>query len=139
VLQNTDRYFDRHVARSISASDIDILSSPMTRQRTHAMLAERTAITMDGMVEENILNAQGWDFDVANIRLPVTIFHGTTDNVAPIPGARLLAEHLPNGDLYELPDFGHYHIFTQWACMVSAAAGLPFEPPVQVDSVAMTG
>ncbi len=129
VLQNTDRYFDRHVARSISASDIDILSSPMTRQRTHTMLAERTAITMDGMVEENILNAQGWDFDVANIRLPVIIFHGTDDNVAPIPGARLLAEHLPDSQLHELSNFGHYHIFTQWTNIMAAAAGLPYEPP----------
>ncbi len=132
VLQNTDRYFDRHVARSISASDIAILSSPMTRKRTHAMLAERTAITMDGMVEENLLNAQGWDFEVGNIRLPVTIFHGVDDNVCPIPGSRLLAQHLPDVTLHELPDFGHYHIFTQWACMIAAAAGLPYELPVEV-------
>ena len=129
VLQNTDRYFDRHVARSISASDIAILSSPVTRRRTHDMLAERTAITMDGMVEENLLNAQGWDFDVANIDLPVTIFHGTDDNVCPIPGTRLLMADLPDATLHELPEFGHYHIFTQWPCMIVAAAGRPYEPP----------
>ena len=129
VLQNTDRYFDRHVARSKSASDIAILSSPITRQRTHAMLAERTALTMEGMVEENVLNAQGWDFDVSDIDLPVTIFHGIEDNVCPVPGARLLAEDLARTTLHELPNFGHYHIFTEWPCMVSAAAGLPFEPP----------
>lgn len=137
VLQNTDRYFDRHVARSLSASDIAILSSPITRQRTHNMLAERTAITMEGMVEENLLNAQGWDFDVANVTLPVTIFHGVDDNVCPIPGARVLAADLPDVTLHELPEFGHYHIFTQWPCMIAAAAGRPYDAPSEVTSVSI--
>ena len=139
VLQNTDRYFDRHVARSRSASDIAILSSAITRERTHAMLAERTAITMDGMVEENLLNAQGWDFDVADIDLPVTIFHGIDDNVCPVPGARLLMTDMPEAILHELPEFGHYHIFTQWPCMIAAAAGRPYDLPSGTSDIASKG
>ncbi len=129
ILQNVNRYFERHMSRSRCASDIEILSSPVTLQRTKQMLSERVAITMEGMIEENLLNAQGWDFDVKDIYVPVTLLHGVEDNVSPLAAAQLLQQHLPNAVLHELKDFGHYHIFTQWSWILTAAAGKPFETP----------
>ena len=126
ILQNVDRYFDRHAARAKSPNDIIFLNSEVARRRTKALIAERTAITMDGMVEENVLNAQGWDFDVRNIDTPVDIYHGTLDNVCPPGCARLLAEHLPNATLCELEGLGHYHMATHWSELIGVAAG--FEP-----------
>lgn len=129
ILQNVDRYFDRHASRALSENDILFLNSDMARQRTKALLAERTAITMDGMVEENVLNAQGWDFDVANIDTPITIFHGSLDNVCPIGCAQLLVERLPNATLCEMDGLGHYHIATHWSTLIGVAAGL--EPDLE--------
>jgi len=124
ILQNVDRYFDRHASRAISQNDIEFLNSEVARRRTKALIAERTAITMDGMVEENVLNAQGWDFQVSNIETEIVIYQGTLDNVCPIDGARLLAEHLPNGILCEMEGLGHYHIASHWSALIGAAVGI---------------
>ncbi len=123
VMQNVDRYFDRTCKKAKSAHDIALLSHPTMRRRTVEMLAERTASGMDGMVEENLLNAQGWDFAVQNIGVPVEIAHGTHDNVTPIQGAELLVRHLPQARLLRLKDKGHYHHIVTWPTLLARAAG----------------
>lgn len=124
ILQNVDRYFDRHANRALSENDIMFLNSEVARRRTKALLAERTAITMDGMVEENVLNAQGWDFNVSDIKTDISIYHGLLDNVCPVGCARLLAEHLPNASLCEMEGLGHYHMATHWSALIGAAVGI---------------
>jgi pimeloyl-ACP methyl ester carboxylesterase/DNA-binding CsgD family transcriptional regulator len=123
VMQNTDRYFDRYIKKSRSAHDIEILSHPTTRRRAGEMLAERTSSGMAGIVEENLLNANGWDFNVGNIMVPVELVHGALDNVAPIEGGVLLAEHLPNAVMHKMPDKGHYHHFRNWPWLLARAVG----------------
>ena len=129
VMQNVDRYFDRTCKKAKSPHDIALLSHPTMRRRTVEMLAERTASGMDGMVEENLLNAQGWDFNVQDIRVPVDIAHGTLDNVTPVQGAELLAEHLPEARLFRLQDKGHYHHIVTWPSLLARAAGR--ETPIE--------
>ncbi|WP_294228546.1 alpha/beta fold hydrolase [uncultured Shimia sp.] len=123
ILQNKERYFDRYCRRSRSADDIRILSCPVIRRRTAEMLALRTASGMEGMVEENLLNAQGWDFDPSDIRTPVEIFQGPDDNVAPVQGAELLQQHLHNATLTILEGKGHYHHIENWPWLAARAAG----------------
>lgn len=123
IMQNVDRYFDRYVSKTKSVHDVVALSNPFIRLRMAEMLSERTAAGMSGMVEENVLNAQVWDFDVGNISVPVEIYHGVLDNVTPIGGAALMVERLPNGTLTELPEHGHYHHLTGWPWLLARAAG----------------
>lgn len=128
VLQNTDNYFDRYCRRTQSVDDVKILSHPVIRRRIAAMLAQRTAMGMGGIVDENLLNAQGWDFAVKDIMAPVEIFQGEFDNVAPLQGAGLLAQHLPNGQLITMVGKGHYHQLVNWPWLVARAAGLDVAP-----------
>ncbi|WP_283426329.1 alpha/beta fold hydrolase [Shimia sagamensis] len=128
ILQNKERYFDRYCRRSRSADDIRILSCPVIRRRTAEMLALRTASGMEGMVEENLLNAQGWDFDPSDIHTPVEIFQGPDDNVAPMQGAELLAQHLNNATLTILRGKGHYHHIENWPWLAARAAGKDMAP-----------
>jgi pimeloyl-ACP methyl ester carboxylesterase len=123
ILQNTDRYFDRYCSRTRSQDDIAILSHPTIRRRTAELLAQRTALGVEGMVEENLLNVQGWDFDVSGIDLPVEIYQGRFDNVAPYQGAELLAQDLPQARITVFEDKGHYHHITNWPWLVARAAG----------------
>ncbi|WP_299424680.1 alpha/beta fold hydrolase [uncultured Shimia sp.] len=128
ILQNKERYFDRYCKRSRSADDIRILSCPVIRRRTAEMLALRTASGMEGMVEENLLNAQGWDFDPSDIHTPVEVFQGPDDNVAPIQGAELLAQHLQDAQLTVLSGKGHYHHIENWPWLAARAAGKDMAP-----------
>jgi len=128
ILQNRDSYFDRYCKRSRSSDDVEILSHPVIRRRTAEMLAQRTAMGMDGMVEENLLNAQGWDFPIRDIQARVEIFQGELDNVAPLQGAELLAKHLPNAQLTTMLGKGHYHHITNWPWLLARAAGHDVAP-----------
>lgn len=128
ILQNRDRYFDRYCNRTRSQDDIRILSQPVIRRRTAEMLEQRTAAGMEGMVEENLLNTRGWDFPVDDILPPVELFHGVVDNVAPVEGAELLSQHLPNASLHRMADKGHYHHITNWPWLAARAAGRDVTP-----------
>ncbi len=127
VMQNTDTYFDRYMKNARSAHDVEILSHPTARRRCSEMLAERTATGMTGLVEDNLLNACGWDFDPGRIMVPVELVHGEKDQVAPIEGGLLLTQHLPNAVLHRLPEKGHYHHFCSWPWLLARAAGRDVE------------
>ena len=71
VMQNTAKYLERHIARSKCPADIAVLSSPVLQSRIPEMLALRTSLGTDGLVQENFLNTHGWDFDISAITMPV--------------------------------------------------------------------
>ena len=123
VLQNWDKYVDRNISRSQCRDDIDYLSSAQIRRRSAQLLNQRTMNSMDGFVQENFLYSQGWDFSVADIDIPVMLFHGDSDNVSPAGAARLLASELPNARLFLLKDLGHYYLYRHWSWLVSLCSG----------------
>ena len=94
------------------------------RRRVAEMIAERTAAGMDGTVEENLLNARGWDFGMDAIEVPVEIFQGRLDHLAPIQGAELLSTHLPNCQLTTFPEHGHFFYFLDWPTLIARASGI---------------
>lgn len=123
VMQNTAKYLERHITRSHCPADIQILSSPTLQRRIPEMLAARTALGTDGLVQENFLNTHGWDFDLNDIRSPVLILQGELDNVSHPAGSRKLAGALPNAVYHSFPDFGQYLLFTEWPWILEACAG----------------
>ena len=128
IVQNAASYMERYCKRSNSEDDKRILLHPTIGKRSAKMLEERTASGITGMVEENLLNSRGWDFEAQNIHCPVEIYHGKFDNVAPFEGGQLLAEHLPKGEVTLFDDKGHYHHIENWPWMVARATGQDVSP-----------
>ena len=128
IIQNAPRYMERYCKRTPSAHDVELLSHPTISIRSSKMLEERTAGGVNGMVEENLLNARGWDFDVRHVLAETEIYHGADDNVAPAQGGELLSRHLPNASFTLFDDRGHYQHISSWPWMVARAAGLDVRP-----------
>lgn len=128
IIQNSRAYMERYCKRTNSADDKRVLLHPTIGYRSAKMLQERTARGLKGMVEENLLNNRGWDFDPATISCPVEIYHGRFDNVAPFEGGQLLANHLPNAAFTLFEDKGHYHHIENWPWMVARASGQDVAP-----------
>lgn len=122
VIQNTNKYLQRHIARSKCPSDIEVLSSPTLQKRIPQMLAERTALGTDGLVQENFLNTHGWDFDLNKVTCPVHILQGELDNVSHPEGSRALAELLPDASYHSFADKGQYLIFSEWPWILEVCA-----------------
>ncbi len=62
------------------------------------------------------------DFDLDEIRMPVTIWHGTADKLVPLAQARHLAQRLGDARLVELPDVGHLHTAERVASIAAELA-----------------
>lgn len=68
---------------------------------------EALATHREGIVAETRLFAEPWEVSLAAVERPVRLWHGDADGNAPLEGARLLAEDLPNGELTVLENAGH--------------------------------
>jgi pimeloyl-ACP methyl ester carboxylesterase len=61
---------------------------------------------LDGWVDDVIALARPWGFDVASIKAPVSIWHGSRDTRVPRAHTEWLLAHLPNAHGYAHPG-GH--------------------------------
>ncbi|QPH54105.1 alpha/beta fold hydrolase [Pontivivens ytuae] len=129
ILQNIDNYADQAAARAKCPHEEAILMSPDIRPRSRAMLEERIAGGMDGIVQEYRIVAQPLDFDLSELTVPLHLFHGAEDRVNPLEGARALARKAARAELTELPGRGHAFIYAEWDWLLCAAAGVPYRIP----------
>ncbi len=81
-----------------------------------ALLEEGSARLLHGNLRAMVdWGASGLRFDVRTlarlVRGPALVAAGTLDRVTPLPGARWLADALPDGRLVTLPGVGHFPQF----------------------------
>jgi pimeloyl-ACP methyl ester carboxylesterase len=60
-----------------------------------------------GWLDDDLAWAKTWGFEMADIRVPVTVRHGDEDGLVSIDQGRWLAAHIPGARLDELPGGGH--------------------------------
>jgi pimeloyl-ACP methyl ester carboxylesterase len=63
-----------------------------------------------GLSQDLIIYGSHWDFDVANIKIPVKIWHGEKDTVVPIIFAKYYETFIPDCEAVYYPDEGHISI-----------------------------
>jgi len=107
------RYLDAVAAR-LCASDREILARPAVR----AMFAEdlREAFLQSGaaFAQDLALISALWPIDLAQIRSPLTLWHGDEDRIAPVEGAEAIARVVPHAVLHRVPGAGHFLAFDHW-------------------------
>lgn len=62
---------------------------------------------LEGTAHEVCMFVQPWGFDVAEITVPVVIFHGDDDRNAPLSHAQALADRIPDAELVVWTGMGH--------------------------------
>lgn len=107
-------------ARDIAVTDIagapfwpDVDRAALTDE-----LAEDLAIGMhhglkngvDGWLDDDLAFVRPWGFDLAEIRRPVTLWHGSADLLAPFPHGQWLSSRLPGQSLHLQHGEGHLSI-----------------------------
>ena len=63
---------------------------------------------VDGAVEEIVLLSKPWGFEFSNINIPVHIWHGEDDRMAPIEEIQKVAEAIPQSICHFIPGAGHF-------------------------------
>ena len=107
------------------ASDHDraIMADPIIRARFIASRRELVRQGPEGNIHDHFVNyARPWGFRIADIRVPVYVWHGTADPTVPVEIARYVARHIPGARLIEHPDWGHMGSFASMAEILGTLA-----------------
>jgi pimeloyl-ACP methyl ester carboxylesterase len=57
------------------------------------------------------------------VAVPVRLWHGDADAIAPMHHAEYVARRLPNAELIVVPGVGHLHTAARWREFLAVAAG----------------
>ncbi len=92
------------------AADRAVLADPETAAILNRTIADAMRNGAPGARRDLYLYTHDWGIPFEQIELPIRIWHGQADGTVPIEHARWYAEQLPNAQLTELPDEGHYSV-----------------------------
>ena len=106
ILEEPDAYFAELTDR-LDASDGRLIASPDVRDMYRRDLAEAVRAGGEGWLQDAHLLASPWPFDLRRIRVPVRIWHGERDRLAPPRMARLLWHALAASELRLAVGEGH--------------------------------
>ncbi|SFB11900.1 MULTISPECIES: alpha/beta fold hydrolase [unclassified Bacillus (in: firmicutes)] len=71
-------------------------------------LGEAFRISVDECVNEPVLLSNPWGFSVSDIKVPVDIWHGEGDTMAPFVETKKFAAAFPNSETHFVPKAGHF-------------------------------
>lgn len=96
------------------AADREVLDDPQVRQAISDGFGEAFRVGGDGPAQELGLFTSPWDIDVAQVRVPVQLWHGEADNTVPVAMGRRHARLLPDCDARFIPGEGHFSLIVHY-------------------------
>jgi pimeloyl-ACP methyl ester carboxylesterase len=115
------RFFEESVADMIEA-DQAVLTQPELRGRMIANSAELYRHGGRGIYDEALVLARRWGFNLADIKVPVHIWHGELDPTVPAGMARYLARVIPGARATFYAGEGHQLLYRYWPEILAAVA-----------------
>lgn len=100
------KFLTRYTRHNLG-SDQEILARPEVREMYLRNFAEAFRQGLRPFAEEVCLASRPWGFDLAQIRCPVDIWHGTEDTSTPLAMGRAMADRLTDCMLHILEGQGH--------------------------------
>jgi pimeloyl-ACP methyl ester carboxylesterase len=74
---------------------------------TAASLRASVSSGIWGWFDDDMAFTSPWGFDLASIRVPISVWQGQQDRMVPFRHGEWLASHIPNADARLYPDLGH--------------------------------
>ena len=74
---------------------------------TAASLRASVSSGIWGWFDDDMAFTSPWGFDLASIRVPISVWQGQQDRMVPFRHGEWLAAHIPNADARLYPDLGH--------------------------------
>jgi pimeloyl-ACP methyl ester carboxylesterase len=100
-----------HVAKlgpELPEDDLRVMQDAGIRAKLAMNYAEALRDSADGWVDDALAFCAPWGFDLADIKVPVLLWHGEDDVFSPASHARWLAKQIPTADLRVLPNTAHF-------------------------------
>ena len=90
----------------LSPVDVAALTGEVAEHST-AMLHEAISTGIWGWFDDDVAFTTPWGFDLADIRVPVTVWQGAQDRMVPFAHGKWLAANIPTAKARLLPEEGH--------------------------------
>jgi len=93
----------------LPAVDRDYLTGAFGEELALAF-REAVAVSIDGLVDDDLAFTRGWGFDLGALDVPVTVWQGSEDLMVPFAHGEWLASAVPGASARLLPGDGHLSI-----------------------------
>jgi len=103
------------------AADHAAMAQPGRTASFQRSLSEALKQGSKGVTWEMRLYVREWDFDLAEIQIPLTLFHGAQDRNFPLAFVQRVANSLPRAQLETYPEDGHISTFTNHSDEIAKA------------------
>lgn len=105
---------DRFLSLPRPEPDARLLENPPVRQMFAASVREAVRRGLDGYVSDEVLERRPWGYQLADVTIPVSIWHGAQDGYIPQTHAETMASLLPSSRIKVDSDQGHGLLLTRW-------------------------
>jgi len=96
----------------LPAADHAVMTQPGRMAINQRVMNEVVKQGLKGPVWDMHLYVQEWDFDPAEIQIPLTLFHGEEDRNFPVGLVQRMVKRLPRAELITYPKDGHISTYT---------------------------
>jgi pimeloyl-ACP methyl ester carboxylesterase len=110
--KDVDRFLLR-LRERVCFADRRQLDNPWVRDLLQRDAQEAMNQGTRGIAQDSVMVLRGWDFNLADIKVPVHVWQGCADTLSPLRCAHNLAESLPHGVLHTVRGQGHF--FFTWS------------------------
>ena len=121
-VNNTPETFFAQWSRLSPADGRLFQTQPDVTELITAEMREALRQGIDAILQEHPLYKRPWGFDLAEISLPVHIWHGLADAQAAPAWSVYLAEQIPNAITHFIPAEGHFSILANHQADILAVA-----------------
>jgi pimeloyl-ACP methyl ester carboxylesterase len=105
----------------LAPTDLSLLADPKWAETWSAAVPEIFAQGVGGYTDDRIADGRGWHtFDVARIKCPVAVLHGTSDTMVPVALAHHTQRIVPGATLELREGLGHFSILPEVVPVLSA-------------------
>jgi pimeloyl-ACP methyl ester carboxylesterase len=94
--------------RVLPPADRRIVADPRLAAQLREEIRRQPRTTAAAVVQDLGLFARPWGVELADVSVPIDVWHGDADRAVPVEHARALAAILPGAAYHELPRSGHF-------------------------------
>ncbi|HTT35457.1 MAG TPA: alpha/beta fold hydrolase [Thermoplasmata archaeon] len=96
----------------LSAVDREVLTDDFAEYLS-ASMKSALMFGLAGWLDDDLAFVAPWGFDLASLRVPVSVWHGAEDRFVPERHGRWLAAHVPGAEARILPGEGHLSLLAR--------------------------
>ena len=113
VMKNPESYLERRMS-DFAECDQQFLATEEGKHFYLTPFIESLQQGTDGIAWDLTVSMQGWDFDIRNIKSPISIWHGREDKVVPMEEVEVLINLLPKSRTYLFENEGQFLFMNHW-------------------------